>query len=55
MQFTKFKFKCISCNYLFKNDRYFVKKMNAMSPKPAFFIMCGDYTDAFPDEWPNVK
>ena len=26
-----------------------------MSPKPAFFIVCGDLVDAFPDKWPEIR
>ena len=26
-----------------------------MNPKPAFFIVCGDLVDAFPDKWPEIR
>jgi len=29
--------------------------MNEMSPKPAFFIVCGDLVDAFPDKYPDIR
>jgi len=35
--------------------RIAVQKMNAMDPKPAFFIVCGDLVDAFPDKYPDIR
>ena len=32
-----------------------VDLLNRMSPKPAFFIVCGDLVDAFPDKWPEIR
>jgi len=32
-----------------------VDLLNQMSPKPAFFIVCGDLVDAFPDKWPEIR
>ena len=32
-----------------------VDLLNNMSPKPAFFIVCGDLVDAFPDKWPEIR
>ena len=32
-----------------------VEILNAMRPKPRFFIICGDLVDAFPHEWPDVR
>lgn len=32
-----------------------VNIINNMSPKPRFFIICGDLIDAFPDEWPELR
>jgi len=32
-----------------------VDKMNKMEPKPAFFIVCGDLVDAFPDKYPDIR
>lgn len=32
-----------------------VKLLNSMTPKPAFFIVCGDLVDAFPDKWPEIR
>lgn len=32
-----------------------VKLLNDMNPKPAFFIVCGDLVDAFPDKWPEIR
>ena len=29
--------------------------LNRMNPKPAFFIVCGDLVDAFPDQWPQIR
>jgi len=35
--------------------RQSVKVINAMRPRPAFFIICGDLVDAFPDKWPDKR
>lgn len=35
--------------------RIAVDKVNSMSPKPAFFIVCGDLVDAMPDKWPDIR
>ena len=35
--------------------RQTVNLLNSMSPKPAFFIVCGDLVDAFPDKWPEIR
>ncbi len=35
--------------------RQTVKILNAMRPRPAFFIVCGDLVDAFPDKWPDLR
>ena len=32
-----------------------VKLLNRMDPKPAFFIVCGDLVDAFPEKWPEIR
>lgn len=32
-----------------------VQVLNAMEPKPAFFIVCGDLVDAFPEQWPDIR
>ena len=32
-----------------------VELLNRMNPKPAFFIVCGDLVDAFPDKWPEIR
>jgi len=32
-----------------------VAAVNAMSPKPRFFIVCGDLIDAFPHEFPELR
>jgi UDP-2,3-diacylglucosamine pyrophosphatase LpxH len=32
-----------------------VQLLNSMRPKPAFFIVCGDLVDAFPDQWPQIR
>ncbi len=32
-----------------------VSLLNAMNPKPVFFIVCGDLVDAFPDQWPEIR
>lgn len=32
-----------------------VAVINRMRPKPAFFIVCGDLVDAFPDKWPEIR
>eukprot|EP00088_Acartia_fossae_P001366 TRINITY_DN10528_c0_g1_i2.p1 TRINITY_DN10528_c0_g1~~TRINITY_DN10528_c0_g1_i2.p1 ORF type:complete len:304 (+),score=49.40 TRINITY_DN10528_c0_g1_i2:42-953(+) len=36
-------------------SRLAVKKMNEMRPRPAFFIVCGDLVDAFPDKYPDIR
>jgi len=35
--------------------RLTVEKVNRMDPKPAFFILCGDILDAFPEQWPEIR
>lgn len=35
--------------------RQTVDLLNSMRPKPAFFIICGDLVDAFPDQWPQIR
>lgn len=35
--------------------RQTVTVLNSMRPKPAFFIVCGDLVDAFPDKWPQLR
>ncbi|XP_023347538.1 serine/threonine-protein phosphatase CPPED1 [Eurytemora carolleeae] len=35
--------------------RQSVEVMNRMEPKPAFFIVCGDLVDAFPDQYPEIR
>ena len=35
--------------------RQSVKILNSMRPRPAFFIVCGDLVDAFPDRWPDIR
>ena len=32
-----------------------VDLLNRMRPRPAFFIVCGDLVDAFPDKWPEIR
>ncbi|GAB6029177.1 hypothetical protein CHUAL_004952 [Chamberlinius hualienensis] len=32
-----------------------VTAINRMHPKPKFFVICGDITDAFPEEYPEMK
>ena len=32
-----------------------VQKVNSMDPQPAFFVVCGDMLDAFPDQWPEIR
>ena len=32
-----------------------MKVINAMRPRPAFFIICGDLVDAMPNEWPDIR
>ena len=32
-----------------------VEVMNRMRPKPAFFVVCGDLVDAFPDQYPDIR
>ena len=32
-----------------------VDVLNAMEPKPKFFIVCGDILDAMPDKWPDIR
>jgi hypothetical protein len=32
-----------------------VEVINRMEPKPAFFIVCGDLLDAFPEKWPDIR
>ena len=35
--------------------RQTVDLLNSMKPKPAFFIVCGDLVDAFPEKWPEIR
>ena len=35
--------------------RQTVKILNAMRPRPAFFIVCGDLVDAMPNLWPDIR
>ena len=35
--------------------RQSVQVLNAMRPRPAFFIVCGDLVDAMPDRWPDIR
>ena len=35
--------------------RQSVTILNAMRPRPAFFIVCGDLVDAMPDLWPDIR
>ena len=35
--------------------RQTVELLSSMKPKPAFFIVCGDLVDAFPNEWPDIR
>ena len=35
--------------------RQTVDLLNRMKPRPAFFIVCGDLVDAFPDKWPEIR
>ena len=37
------------------SENAIVELLNRMSPKPAFFIVCGDLVDAFPDKWPEIR
>jgi len=32
-----------------------VEILNSLTPKPAFFVVCGDLVDAFPDKFPEVR
>ena len=33
----------------------FLQKLNAMNPKPEFFIICGDLVDAYPNKYPKIR
>lgn len=35
--------------------RQTVTILNRMKPRPAFFVVCGDLLDAFPDKWPDIR
>lgn len=35
--------------------RQSVELLNRLEPRPAFFIVCGDLLDAFPEKWPDVR
>ena len=32
-----------------------VEILNSLTPRPAFFVVCGDLVDAFPDKFPEVR
>lgn len=32
-----------------------VEILNALEPRPAFFVVCGDLVDAFSDKWPEIR
>jgi len=35
--------------------KHSVEILNGMKPRPAFFIVCGDLVDAFPDQYPEIR